>query len=71
MIRKINMDKLPKFTGGCIGKHNGNIDWFNSKNIILDFIYDEIIGEIEIVDIVKPKNAIYLYIKYQNKIHGE
>lgn len=69
MIRKINIDKLPKFTGGCIGKHNGNIDWFNSKNIILDFIYDEIIGEIEIVDIVKPKNAIYLYIKYQNKIH--
>ena len=55
-MRKVFLDDLPK--------RGSFIDWKNSVGIKeIKFIYDDIKGELEIIDY---KNK-YLYIKYQNK----
>lgn len=54
--RKINSHILPK-------NKSDRIDWYNSIGIVLKFEYDDIIGEIEILDV---KNQI-VTINYNNK----
>ena len=58
-IRKVFLDNLPRYKG----KNNGSINWTESIGYNIRFIYDDIEGEINLIDYKKP----YLYIKYLNK----
>ena len=58
-IRKVFLDDLPRWESG---RFNGNIKWSESNKHRVNFIYDNIIGEIEIIDYI-PMGQ-YLYIKY-------
>lgn len=64
-IRKVFLDELPRKEG--IGKNKGKqvIDWKGSIGYIVKFIYEDIQGEIKIIDY----NKSYLYIEYLNKKH--
>ena len=58
-MRKVFLEDLPKWRFG-IGQIDGVIDWINSIGYKIKFIYDDIKGEIEIIDYKEE----YLYIKY-------
>ena len=62
-MKKVFLEELPK------KKWNGTlcIDWINSVGYTIEFIYEDIHGEIEIVDYIKKKQK--LVIKYKNKIN--
>lgn len=64
MERKIFLEKLPKKQGIGSLKDDLVIDWLNSKGYIVNFVYDNIEGCIEIIDYT-PKGQ-YLTIKYLN-----
>lgn len=56
-MRKVFLDDLPRW-----GNY-GHIDWEKSIGYKVKFIYDDIEGEIEIIN----HNGNYIYIKYLNK----
>jgi DNA-directed RNA polymerase subunit RPC12/RpoP len=57
-LRKINLDKLP---------HNGKlIDWIHSVGYELDFVYDDIIGKIKIINYQSKIQKVTL--QYNNNI---
>jgi hypothetical protein len=64
-MRKVFLEDLPKKSG--IGQNKGNmvIDWKMSIGILVPFIYENINGEIKIID-YEPKNQI-LHIEYKDK----
>lgn len=57
-IRKVFLDDLPKHKG----TNNGKINWKKSIGHKIKFIYDDIEGEIEVVDY--QAKGQYLYMKY-------
>lgn len=56
-MRKVFLDKLPIHTNTA---NHGRIDWIKSIGQKISFVYDDTIGELEIIDYKKP----HLYIKY-------
>ena len=61
-MKKIFLEELP---------HRGKfIDWERSINYIIKFIYDDIKGEVKIIDYFKKNNKNYLKIKYNNNIYS-
>ena len=61
-VIKIFLDNLPKWG---IGRYEGKINWTLSIGQVVDFIYKDIKGKINIVDY--NKNTQYLKIKYNEK----
>ena len=58
-MKKMFTDDLP---------HRGKfIDWKNSIGYIVKFIYDNIKGEVKIVDYYKKNSSNYIKVKYKNK----
>ena len=56
-IRKVDLSELPRKEGFGINKGKMLIDWKTSIGYKVSFVYDEIEGEIEILDYVsKGKN---------------
>ena len=64
-MKKVFLEDLPKKEGMGALKNKQVIDWIKSIDCKVNFIYDNIQGEIKIVD-YKPQKQI-LYIKYLNK----
>lgn len=60
-MRKVFLDELPRWEDG---RYKGDINWENSIGYELDFIYDDIKGNVKIVNYKDKK----LYVKYNNKI---
>ena len=56
MLRKVFLDELPR--------NKSRIDWCNSVGMKVKFVYDDIEGEIEILD---KLNNDTLLIGYRNK----
>ena len=56
-MKKVFLEDLPKCRNGK------NFDWKSSIRYKIKFVYEDIQGEIEIIDYISP----YLYIKYLNK----
>ena len=71
MINKIDkwidLSDLPTKQGHGANINKKCIDWMKSIGYIVNFKYDDIIGEIEIVNYISRKQN--LLIKYQNKIY--
>ena len=53
-MRKVFLDNLPKF--------NNKIDWKNSVGYIVNFVYDNIEGTLEIIDYYKSNRRRQYYI---------
>lgn len=66
MERKVYVENLPKHKKGT---NKGKIDWNNTVGSLVDFTYDDITGQIEIID-YKAKTRS-LIIKYNDKIFWE
>ena len=62
-MRKMFLDDLPK----KMNKGKECIDWKNSAGYKVHFIYDDIEGELEILNYI-PNNNPKISIKYNNKI---
>ena len=67
MVRKVFLDGLPKWeSGSCKGK----INWIESVGYFVKFIYDNIEGEIKILNYDKSKQKIEIIYKDKvSKIH--
>lgn len=61
--RKMFLEELPKYESGA---NKGHIDWVNSIGISVHFIYDDIQGELPILDIIRKKNITYIVTEYRN-----
>lgn len=63
-MRKVFLDNLPKF--------NNKIDWKNSVGYIVNFVYDNIEGTLEIIDYYKSnrRRQYYITIKYENTTYN-
>ena len=59
-MKKVFLDNLPRR-----GKF---IDWENSVGQIVNFIYDDIKGEVEIIKYFRNNNLSYIDIKYNENI---
>lgn len=64
-IKKIFLKELPTKEGKGLFKNKQVIDWQNSIGYKVKFIYDDIEGEVEIIDYNSKKQR--LYIQYKNK----
>lgn len=64
-MRKVFLDDLPRKKGIGANKDKDVIDWKNSIEFTINFIYNDVEGEIEIID-YDTKEA-KLTIKYNNK----
>ena len=64
-MRKVFLDELPKNKYG----NKQRIDWENSIGYKVKFIYDDIEGEVEIIDYIKENQHPSIYIYYNNKSH--
>ena len=64
-MRKVFLDDLPRKEG--IGSNKGKmvIDWGKCMGYVVDFIYEDIKGNVEIIGYIKKTEA--LIIKYNNK----
>lgn len=63
-MKKVFLDDLPRYGEG---KRENKINWKESVEYKVKFIYDEIEDEIEIIDYYKINNKVfYLKIKYDN-----
>lgn len=62
-IKKIFLDNLPRWKNK---RNKGNINWSKTIGCKIKFIYDNIEGEVEIIDYLNKKQQ--LYIKYINNI---
>lgn len=62
-------ENLPKWKGGKVNGHGrrGTINGKESIGYVVKFIYDEIEGEIKIVDYYMKNNISYFNIEYLNK----
>ena len=60
-MRKVFLDDLPKITSGT---HKDQYDWKNSIGCFVKFIYDEITGEIKIID-YQSDNLYIQYLDYK------
>lgn len=69
-IRKVFLDDLPKKEG--IGKNKGKqiTDWGNSTGYKVKFVYDDIQGEVEIIDYYKKNKSNCINFKYKNNIYS-
>ena len=67
-MRKVFLDDLPRKYGVGANKNKLCIDWKNSIGKIVSFIYQDISGELEIINYYIKSNHGYLDIKYNNKI---
>ena len=67
-MRKVFLDDLPKKYGVGANKDKLCIDWINSIGKIVSFTYQDISGELEIINHYKISGRHYLDIKYNNKI---
>ena len=65
-MRKVFLEKLPRKYGKGANKDKLVIDWKNSIGYKVKFVYDDIEGEIEILDYNSKSQK--LTIKYNNKI---
>ena len=65
-MRKVFLDNLPKWEIQGKGKE-GSINWQESLGKLIHFIYDDIEGNIEIIDYIKEKQKIS--IKYNNILY--
>lgn len=63
-MRKVFLDELPKWDKN--GRYKGKINWKQSIGHKINFIYDDIHGEFEIVDYKIP----YLSLRYENNLHN-
>jgi len=63
-LNNIFLDNLPKKLGFGANKNKECIDWVNSIGYKVKFIYDDIEGEVEIIDYCKENKQ--LIIKYNN-----
>ena len=61
-LRKVFLDELPKWNKG------GSINWGKSIGHKVKFIYEDIEGEVEIINYYKNKNYYYLDVKYNDSI---
>lgn len=61
--KKVFMEKLPRIRAE---RNNGKIDWVNSINYKVKFIYGDIKGELEIIEYFKKDRKVC--IKYNNEI---
>lgn len=64
-MRKVFLDDLPRYMEG---RYKGKIDWKNSVGYKIPFVYNDIRGEIEIMDY--DFDAQKLTLLYENKIEG-
>jgi len=60
-MKKVFLDDLPK-------RGNTQVDWFKSIGLTVNFVYDEIKGEIDIIDYERFNKMSYIKVKYNNKI---
>lgn len=60
MTRRMSLDYLPKWE---YGTNKGSVDWRNAIDCKIPFVYDDINGELEILDIVNNQK---LKIKYKD-----
>lgn len=60
----INIDNLIRFKEG---NNKGHIDWISNIGKNLKFKYDDIIGELKIIDYIKKGQKVF--IEYNNKTH--
>ena len=62
-MRKVFLENLPR-------KRKGNfIDWKNCVGYIIHFIYDDVEGDMEIIDYITNTRS-YVSIKYLNEIYN-
>jgi len=67
-LKKVFLDDLPKKYGFGANKDKLCISWKESIGHKVKFIYDNIVGELEIINYYTESNHGYLDIKYNNKI---
>lgn len=63
-MRKVFLDKLPRYTEGI---HKDKINWMASINYNVKFIYEDIKGEVEIINCYKKGIYSYINIKYKTR----
>ncbi len=68
--RKVFLDKLPKKEGIGINKLKMVVDWEKSTGYKVKFIYDNIEGEVEIINYYKKNKGKYINFKYKNNIYS-
>ena len=64
--RKVFLENLPKKKGVGYNKNKLVIDWKNSIGYKVHFVYDDIEGDIEIINYVSKGQT--LTIKYKDKV---
>lgn len=62
-VRFIDLNDLPRIQNG---RQKGNIDWKNCSGLKVDFEYDGVIGEIEIVEYKTKGRSQYLNLRYKD-----
>jgi len=60
-MKKVFLDDLPRFE---IGRCKGKINWMSSIGYMVKFIYDDIEGELPILDVVRKNGSIYIMTEY-------
>ena len=64
-MRKVDTSKLIKYT---TGKYKGKIDWINNIGAKIPFVYNDVVGEIEILDYKKEVPQGIITVKYKDNI---
>ena len=64
-MRKTFLDNLPRYRIRAQRK-NGEIDWKNCIGFSIKFIYDEIEGELNIINVIMEKGKRYIITEYGN-----
>lgn len=59
--RTMFLENLPRKQGKL-----SKIDWLKCKNKVVKFQYDNIVGNIKIVNVIRENNRTVLLIKYKN-----
>ena len=65
-MKKTFLNKLPRWKKGV---NKDKINWKESVGYIVKFIYDNVEGEVEIINYYKKNNYFYLDIQYKNNIY--
>ena len=68
MTKKVFTDNLPKKMGVGANANKECINWNKSVGYKVKFIYDDMEGEVEIIDQYKKSGQNYLEVKYNDRI---